>query len=725
MANIVPKSMPGRAHHSAPKFDGTAALLGNFFEEFEQLADTCSLTNKQKIEWVIRYAPVDDVELWKQTPNAKTDDWARFKTEIYKLYPGSTGDRKYSVANLEMITEKNAAIPMETSSQYGEYYRAFCKIANFLKEKDRLTDREISGRFLQGFNYAFRSKIRAQLKSENPTHHTDDPYTLQQIGSAAEFILSCNQDDVIRETGHTMVKREHFDVAEIAKQIGSSLNMSVLAQEVAKYLGTQGGSMGGRNNGPSMPQPVYTNQNQVSYRAMDRPRLNECIFCSDPSHFLNSCGVAMDFVQKGLCIRSNEGQIVLPNGERVNPRAHFGRNLKERIENWHANNKNATHIVSSNLVSVSKIEEVDNEMAPTQSQFIWTEVVEDDEQGYLTAREEEDLELMESLIATTQRKVDDARRRGGNSNRTSGPVTRSSARKDLSGDSAKPSSAYEDKTHNGAQVNVPTNTAKAETAQDRGTMRTPVQDAPTMQEIGKPHARTQNGAVDSQPMQYKYVTPIESAAVIDKIAEQSLRAEINISMRELLAIAPEVRKHFKDQIVTKRVPTNLNNRVNSFLVDLPKRKDNLITSNHSEELRCIEVLFDGKDNIEGILDEGSQIVGISKTLWESSGLVARSDHQVVMETANSSQERTIGLLHDLKLTIGGYDFYVQAQVVDNAPYDLLLGLPFHVLTTIRHQFFKDGSSHVTLNDPNTGAEITIPTKHRKRGAKAQAKSVGF
>ncbi|KAF8192071.1 hypothetical protein BJ912DRAFT_1096357 [Pholiota molesta] len=245
MTSSSSPSMPGRSHHSAPKFDGTPALLNNFFDEVEQLADTCKLDERQKIEWAIRYAPVDDVELWKQVPNAKSDDWIKFKSNIYALYPGSTGDRKYSIANLELLVDKSAAVPMESSKQYGEYYRAFSKIANFLKEKGRLTDREISGHFLQGFNYIFRNKVRAQLRAENPTHHTDDPYLLEQISSAAQFILSCNHDDVVSDTVSNQVpaptiKREQFDISDIGKYFASNnVNLqTVLAQEVAKYMKT-------------------------------------------------------------------------------------------------------------------------------------------------------------------------------------------------------------------------------------------------------------------------------------------------------------------------------------------------------------------------------------------------------------------------------------------------------------------------------------------------------
>ena len=43
--------MPGRNHHSAPKFDGKPMSLSPFLDEVEQLAEASGLSNKQHIEW--------------------------------------------------------------------------------------------------------------------------------------------------------------------------------------------------------------------------------------------------------------------------------------------------------------------------------------------------------------------------------------------------------------------------------------------------------------------------------------------------------------------------------------------------------------------------------------------------------------------------------------------------------------------------------------------------
>ncbi len=94
------------------------------------------------------------------------------------------------------------------------------------------------------------------------------------------------------------------------------------------------------------------------------------------------------------------------------------------------------------------------------------------------------------------------------------------------------------------------------------------------------------------------------------------------------------------------------------------------------------------------------------------GRALRTDHLLVMESANQSTNDTKGLLPDLPIKVGDHTFYVQAQVVENASYEMLLGpsVPSHCATNTRH--FKNGDAHITLIDPNTQAAITIPTHAR-------------
>ena len=145
--------------------------------------------------------------------------------------------------------------------------------------------------------------------------------------------------------------------------------MAVLAEEVAKYIQNMNRQQapaivqqysaknGGFANQPYSPHGSGTT-GQLQYQ-QTRPRFNNCMFCGETSHYLNSCLVAMDYARNGKCMWNSEGQIVRSNGEHVNPRRHFRMNIKERIDNWNTMNMQAK--VSSNLVSISKAEAPEQE----------------------------------------------------------------------------------------------------------------------------------------------------------------------------------------------------------------------------------------------------------------------------------------------------------------------------------------------------------------------------
>lgn len=192
MAEELKFAMPGRLHHSAPKFDGNPTLLYIFFDDIDQLAEICDLPEYQKIIYAVRYAPTDDRELWEYFMPGST--WNSFKEKIGALYPGSDRERLYSHNDLTVLTETYKEKRMDSTESFGQYYRAFCKISYFLKSKDRIADSEISTRFMSGFDPAFRRRIEAQLRAKTPTHHPEDPYELSRIYSAAVFILSCKSD---------------------------------------------------------------------------------------------------------------------------------------------------------------------------------------------------------------------------------------------------------------------------------------------------------------------------------------------------------------------------------------------------------------------------------------------------------------------------------------------------------------------------------------------------
>jgi hypothetical protein len=112
-----------------------------------------------------------------------------------------------------------------------------------------------------------------------------------------------------------------------------------------------------------------------------------------------------------------------------------------------------------------------------------------------------------------------------------------------------------------------------------------------------------------------------------------------------------------------------------------------------------------------VLDDGSSIIVMHQDLWKEIGnLPLIKNEAVTMECADASLNQTMGLVWNLPVKIGRITFFVQAQVVHNAPYRFLLGRTFSALTGCIKHDDPNGDTMVSLTDPNNpGYTETFPT----------------
>jgi hypothetical protein len=169
-----------------------------------------------------------------------------------------------------------------------------------------------------------------------------------------------------------------------------------------------------------------------------------------------------------------------------------------------------------------------------------------------------------------------------------------------------------------------------------------------------------------------------------------LDTQIMVTARKILATAPEVRKSFKDATTTRKVPTSANpakvyvdtntRSANQVQLCCHKVHHNLLVVKESHSLRAITPKIEGLHEVECILDSGSQIVSISEAVWQTLNRELNPRWKITMQSANGSRDESLGLVENLELEIGGMKLHVQAHVIHNLAYDVLLGRPFDVLT---------------------------------------------
>ena len=99
-------------------------------------------------------------------------------------------------------------------------------------------------------------------------------------------------------------------------------------------------------------------------------------------------------------------------------------------------------------------------------------------------------------------------------------------------------------------------------------------------------------------------------------------------------------------------------------------------------------------------------------------------YTINLQSANKGVERTLGLARNVPFLFGEATVYLQVHIVRDPAYKVLLGRPFDALTESQVQNFADGGQVITVTDPNTGKQCTVPTHERgkPRGSKVQEKT---
>ncbi|KAG2050219.1 hypothetical protein BDR06DRAFT_892195, partial [Suillus hirtellus] len=166
----------------------------------------------------------------------------------------------------------------------------------------------------------------------------------------------------------------------------------------------------------------------------------------------------------------------------------------------------------------------------------------------------------------------------------------------------------------------------------------------------------------------------------------------HITVTDLLAISPELRKEAVDHCRTHRVPT-----------PTTALSTNTITSNstsppqveHATPLREIHVTLNGVHSELGLLDEGSEIIIIREDIWKKTKAPINKEVRMRMQMANGGSQEMAGCVEMLEIEVEGVRTWAHAYVVPNTPYCLLLGRPWQWLV------------HLSKVEDTNGVQVSI------------------
>ncbi|KAF7761580.1 hypothetical protein Agabi119p4_9572 [Agaricus bisporus var. burnettii] len=357
--------MPGAFDPAAPRFDGEPRSLEHYLDEIELLGQECGLRSQELIRHAVRYLDGTERELWKGYASTMSGgDWLDFKEGIMSLYPGSSDHDWYRVTNLENLVENQAAVPMCDLLQFGKYYRHFITIADFLLDKEVISQREYSKLFLDGFHIDFRNQLEVHL---NSLHPPDQFWTVIEIKQVAECILPMVRTRIplafptINLQSSTQPSYPYRPAPPEPTQLYQSAEPIQPAQPSQSYQPAPVAPASGETFDMSSTQQFLTSgtfpkmfseklteklaaSSPTEHVSESQPEQNQlpypqsstgCRACSNPTHLIRYCPKVRDYIHQGRCIRDKANRICLPNGTLVTPRLATGKDILERVDNWH------------------------------------------------------------------------------------------------------------------------------------------------------------------------------------------------------------------------------------------------------------------------------------------------------------------------------------------------------------------------------------------------------
>lgn len=268
---------------------------------------------------------------------------------------------------------------------------------------------------------------------------------------------------------------------------------------------------------------------------------------------------------------------------------------------------------------------------------------------------------------------------------------------------------------------------------------------PPLAEVSRPETDARKPSQTDQPPTtlgpaYKTKPPIEKVGRVQAVYDEVMDTEVSIKLKDLLSNAPQVREIFRKNVTPVRKPTVSTETLASFILagegdgqlaaEVKVANDPYLqlyqqgerevqtatyTSKESESLRSVWPRINGVEEVEAILDSGSQIVSMAEEIAMRTGVSWDPDVTIDMQSANKSVNRTLGLARNVPFTFGNITVYLQVHIIRNPAYTILMGRTFDSLTRSQLQNEHDGTATLRIEDPNSERKSVVPTFERGHG----------
>ena len=174
--------MPAALSHHAPYFSGEGGeSLDNFLHEYEELADGHELTERQKVDWVIRYVARSQQDLWKSMEGFVISDWNDLCNELHGTYLEAPLEHRYSKWKLSDFVNRTSKVRISEEKDVLDYYRQFCLLSKILVDTRHLDTEGRNKYFWLGFHQEDREALKERLFAKFPDHPPGSYFDYKEV----------------------------------------------------------------------------------------------------------------------------------------------------------------------------------------------------------------------------------------------------------------------------------------------------------------------------------------------------------------------------------------------------------------------------------------------------------------------------------------------------------------------------------------------------------------
>jgi hypothetical protein len=239
--------------------------------------------------------------------------------------------------------------------------------------------------------------------------------------------------------------------------------------------------------------------------------------------------------------------------------------------------------------------------------------------------------------------------------------------------------------------------------------------------------------IDSEIAKPKYKLQSELGKTISPsdVGEKIMMAPITLSIKEFLAVSPEMANYIHNQTRRRRSPIDSD----------PASSDTLTANVQATSLlefgKPYYALPSGKASVilndqlkmPGLLDGGSELNIMSEDhfrrlsypidgniQWRINGFDSKIEQELDERYNLDGRGQVLGVLHNVPVDVGGVEVKQHIFVISYLPAGLILGRPWERSTRMSYVNEDDGSLTVTIRSPDNSKEVRFvaaPADHER------------